>query len=148
SLQGGVVASGPITDSDLDTCQVGGPTDGGITANHDGSRHDRVSRAPHPPDALHHRLIHRPVTSTADVRRLVAFRATALLVHLVGARAHVAQNPRCRIDFLGTVLALRIAHEAIAQSFFPEISLLVSDPIMQPTMWADNELGHRASPRV
>src|SRR5580698_11476931 len=86
------------------------------------------------------------MASAADVRRLVALRARALLVHLVGASANIAQRAGRRVYFLRPVLALFVADEPITQAFFAEIALLVRDPVVQAPMRADNEFGHGSTP--
>jgi hypothetical protein len=73
---------------------------------------------------------------------LFALGARALLVHLVRTRADIPLSTGRRIYFLRPILALLVPDEPIAQPLFPEIPLLVRNPIVQTPMRADDEFTH------
>src|SRR5262249_43886055 len=117
----------------------------GIPRNHNRCFTNAVSFSPHNAFFNLRRLVYRPMASTADVAGATAFASMPFGITFERSKPVVIERNR-GIDSgeARRILTASFYIELVVETFFSEIALFVSNPIIEPAMRLNYEFRHTA----
>src|SRR5262245_19201574 len=117
----------------------------GIPRNHNRCFANAVSFSPHNAFFNLRRLVYCPMASTADIAGALAFVPVSFGIALERSKPVVIKRNR-GIDSGESrrILAASFYIELVVETFFSEIALFISDPIIEPAMRLNYEFRHTA----